>query len=63
MYYSSRGKFHECDLVLCPSELSSYGTFDTKHMAEIVEVGYRATRERMDDIVRVVAAGRPGEPH
>lgn len=56
MYYSSRSKFHECDLVLCPPELSAYKAFDTKtpHLVEIMEIGYRAARARMDEILRLV---------
>lgn len=60
MYYSSKRKFHRCDLVLAPPELSRYGTFDTKLMPEIMEVGYRAARERMKEIRRLTG---PGEAH
>ena len=59
MYYSSRRKFHQCDLVLCPTDLSRFGTFDTKFFAEIKEVGYRAASDQMDDILRL--AGRNPE--
>ncbi len=63
MYFASRQKFHQCDLVLCPSELSRFGTFDTKHMEEILEVGYRAARARMDDLHRVIGeVGRSRAP-
>ena len=58
MHFNSRQKFHQCDLVLCAPDLSDYGTFDTKHMEEIVEVGYRDARERMDEIRRVIARAR-----
>jgi len=54
MYHASKRKFHYCDLLLCPAELSRYGTFDTKHFAAIQKVGYDAARERMDDIRQVV---------
>ncbi len=57
MYYSSKRKFHQCDLVLCPAELSRFGTFDTKHFGEILEIGYRAAREQIAAIVRLVADG------
>jgi NTE family protein len=50
MYYSSRRKFHQCDLVICPEELTRFGTFDTRHYAEILDIGYRATRDRLDEI-------------
>ena len=54
MYYTSRRKFHHCDLVLCPEGLSRFGPFDAKRHAEILEIGYQAARERMDDILRIV---------
>jgi NTE family protein len=62
MYYNSKRKFHECDLVLCADELNRFGAFDTKHLSEILEIGYRAARERMSLIRRLVGergAGRP----
>jgi NTE family protein len=57
-YYSSKRKFHHCDLLLSPAELSAHGTFDTKHFTSIVEIGYRAARERMDEILDVVGRDR-----
>ena len=53
-YYSSRRKFHHCDLVLCPPELNIHGTFETKNFAIIEEIGYRAARDQMDTIVGLV---------
>jgi len=57
MYYNSHHKFHQCDVLICPPGLSGYGTFDTKHYAEILEVGYRAACERMDSIVELLGRG------
>jgi NTE family protein len=54
MYYNSRRKFHQCDLLICPGELSGYGNFDTRYYAEILDIGYRAARERMHEIVCLV---------
>ena len=54
MFYNSRRKFHQCDLVLCPQELTGYGNFDTRHYAEILDIGYRAARRRMDEIAQLV---------
>lgn len=54
MYYSSKRKFHQCDLLLCPTELSRFGTFDTKHFEEIMQIGYRAALDQMNTILRVV---------
>lgn len=57
MYYASKRKFHQCDLVICPPELSRYGTFDTKHLAEAMEIGYRAAREQMEAVLRLTGTG------
>jgi NTE family protein len=54
MYYSSKRKFHQCDLLLCPTELSHFGTFDTKHFQEIMQVGYRAAQEQMETILQLL---------
>ena len=59
MFHSSMHKLHECDLLISPPELNGFGTFDTKHMGEIVEIGYRATREQMKDILRLVGENPP----
>lgn len=53
MYYSSKRKFHQCDLLLCPAELSRFGTFDTKHFEEIMQIGYRTAREQMNAILQL----------
>ena len=55
MYYSSRRKFHHCDLVISPRELGRFGVFDVGKMEEILEIGYRATRKRVDAIAALVA--------
>lgn len=49
MYLNSKPKFRECDMLLCPPELSTYGTF-TKDVREVFEVGYEATLARMGAI-------------
>jgi NTE family protein len=56
MYYSSERKFHQCDLVLSP-DLSRFGNFDTKHLDEIKRLGYKAARERIDEIRGLVGRG------
>jgi len=61
MYYSSNRKFHQCDLLICPAELSRFGTFDTKHFQEIKEIGFQAARDQMEDILRI-AGGNDGDP-
>lgn len=63
MFYNSKRKFHQCDLLICPRELSRFGTFDTKHFADAMEIGYQAAREQMDAIRALDRAGRgPGRP-
>ena len=64
MFHNSERKFSQCDLVICPPELSRYGTFDTKHFGDIMEVGYRAAQAAMEGTRRLLERGRdrPGEP-
>ncbi|MBA6154023.1 patatin-like phospholipase family protein [Gelidibacter maritimus] len=38
-------KFTECDLMILPSELNGFGTFDKKNIDAIVEIGYKAAKE------------------
>jgi NTE family protein len=60
MYFQSRAKFHECDVLLYPDGLSRYGTFDTKHLREIHDIGYASTLERIDSIRETLAARLKG---
>jgi NTE family protein len=56
MHFTSKQKFHECDvLVSCP-QLNDYGLFDTRHHREIFEAGRRATLDAMDSIQRAMDA-------
>jgi NTE family protein len=57
MYHASKRKFHHAALVLEPAELAGYSTFDTRRHKEIVEIGYRAAMERMDEIRALVGGG------
>lgn len=59
-YYNSKRKFHHCDLLLSPPELSAHGTFDTKSFAGIVEIGYRAARASMNEILAVINRDQSG---
>ena len=56
MFSSSKRKFHRCDLVICPDALTGYGNFETRHYPEILEIGYRAARARMDAIRQLLSA-------
>lgn len=40
-------KFDICDLVISPKELSNYGTFSTKELNEIFNIGYDATKKAL----------------
>ena len=63
MYFNSRRRFHRCGLVICPEALAGFGNFETRHYAQILEIGYQAACERMPEILRLVAhGGRPGRP-
>jgi len=54
MYLASERKFRHVDLVICPQELDSYSTLDPKRHREILDIGYRAAQERLDEIVALV---------
>lgn len=56
MYHASKRKFHQVALLISPSELNRYSTFDTRRHPEIVEIGYRAAVECLDDIEALVAS-------
>lgn len=60
-HYSSRRKFHHCDLLLSPPELSAYGTFDTKHFPAIMEIGYRAARAEMKAILTLLGRSQANQ--
>lgn len=50
MFHTAKAKFHACDVVLCPPELAGFGGFDTRHIREVFDIGYRAALRRMDDV-------------
>ena len=35
-------KFDLCDILICPEELSAYGTFSMKSIQQIFDIGYKA---------------------
>jgi NTE family protein len=55
MYLASARRFRYVDLVLCPQELEGYSTLDPKRHRDILEIGYRAALERMDEIRTLLA--------
>ena len=50
----SRESFQRCDLVIQPRALTRYGMFDTAHLPAIEAVGYRAAREQLPRIRRLL---------
>ena len=55
MFFNSQRRFHRCGLVICPKALSGHGNFETRHYAEILEIGYREARQRMPEILRLLS--------
>jgi hypothetical protein len=55
MFRSTEAKYPACDLVLTPPDLADYGNLDTKHMAEVEQIGFEAAVARMDEIERIAA--------
>jgi NTE family protein len=56
MYFNSKPKFHECDVMLMSPELSRYGIFDTRHHREIFELGRQTALASLDAIRRALDA-------
>ncbi len=55
-YANSRPKFHECDVLLCPEALGDFAAFDTRHVHEIFDIGYREAVAKMDAIEAALAS-------
>jgi len=55
MYFNSRRRFHRCGLVVCPEALAAHGNFQTRCYPEILDIGYRAARQRMPEILRLLS--------
>jgi len=56
MYFSSKRKFHECDVMICPGALGRFGLFNTKNHQEIFEIGYESCRSQLDNIEHALQA-------
>lgn len=54
MYLASSRRFRHVDLLLCPQALDGYSTLDPKRHSEILDIGYRAALERIDEIAALV---------
>jgi len=55
MFFSSKRKFRQCDLVICPEELSRFGIFDGKNQRSILEIGYAAALEKIEAIRTLIS--------
>jgi NTE family protein len=55
MYLASSRRFRHVDLLLCPQALDGFSTLDPKRHSEILDIGYRAALERIDEIAALVA--------
>lgn len=40
-------KFKDCDIVVLPKQLDSFGAFEKKHLPKIFRIGYDATKEAL----------------
>lgn len=43
-----QAKFNECDLIIYPSEINKFGTFDKKNINQIFEIGYNTTKRILE---------------
>lgn len=55
MNAASEAKFSACDLVIYPEELSQYNLFNAKNADELFEIGYKKTKEALEQ-------GKPKQP-
>ncbi len=55
-YFNSKPKFHECDVMLWPPGLERFGAFNTKHVQEIFDIGYREAVAHMGEIEAALEA-------
>ena len=56
IYYNSRSKFHSCDVMIQPPGLASFGTFETRHLEEIADIGYQAALKQIGEIEDALAS-------
>ncbi len=53
MFAQARARFAECDVVIAPEGLDTYGLFDSRHIQAIEAAGYEAAQNQMQEIRRV----------
>jgi NTE family protein len=52
-------KFDACDLIISPKELSKYGTFNTKYVREIFNIGYESAKTKLTPDVILELKSKP----
>ena len=57
IYLNSRARFHMCDVLLSPPQLSRFRSFEGGHLDEIYEIGYRAASDQMGAIRAALEGG------
>jgi NTE family protein len=57
VYLTSRGRFHLCDVLLCPPQLSRFKSFEGGHLEEIFAIGHRAATEQIGTIRAALELG------
>ncbi len=55
IYANSRANINQCHLVITPEELQQYHIFQFNKYQSIHDIGYRAAKKAMPDIVRMLA--------
>ncbi len=51
---ATKTKAGMCDLYMEPEALSKYSVFDTKHVRDIFNIGYKATMENKDSLLKMI---------
>jgi len=50
IHHHSVQKYHLCNIVVAPSELAAFSTFDRAHFSEMFEIGYKAAHAKREEI-------------
>lgn len=54
VYASSRKKFRQCNYVFEPKSFYKYGTFDTRYVDELYQIGYTTAIDQMEEMLRAL---------
>lgn len=47
LHHRAHKKFHNCDILICPQDLSHYTTFSIRNINNIFELGYREAHQQL----------------